>query len=90
MTTLDIHKKIRLEIVHEFNYSWMSKSRVSYLYSMEENQTSMQPDYKENISHLACIQDGVFVGLVGTKREKNGKQTKKKTCDYCAKCEIFL
>ena len=56
----------------------------------EEDQTPMQPDYKENISHPTCIQNGVFVEPVGTKREKNGKQTKKKTCKYCAKCEIFL
>ena len=45
---------------------------------MEEEQKSMQPDCIENISHPACIQDGVFVGLVGTKREKmESKQTKR-------------
>ena len=43
----------------------------------EEDQTSMQPDYKENISHPACIQNGVFVGPVCTK-SKNRKQTKKR------------
>ena len=45
---------------------------------MEEDQTSMQPDYKENISHLPCIQDGVFVGLVGTKREKMESKQRKR------------
>ena len=35
----------------------------------------MQPGYKETIFHPACIQDAVFLELVGTKREK-AKQEK--------------
>ena len=38
----------------------------------------MQPDYKETILHPACIQDVVFIGLVGTRKEKmESKQSKR-------------
>ena len=44
----------------------------------EEDQTPMQPDYKENISHPTCIQNGVFVEPVGTKREKMESKQRKR------------
>ena len=56
----------------------MRKERVNYLLNLEEDQTSMQPDYKENISHPSCLQDRVFVGFVGTKREKMEKKQRKR------------
>ena len=38
----------------------------------------MQPDYKENILHPACIHDVVFVGLVAKKREKMERKQRKR------------
>ena len=38
----------------------------------------MQPDYKKNISHPACIQDGVFVRVLCTKREEMESKQRKR------------
>ena len=44
---------------------------------MEEDQISMQPDYKETILQPVCTQDMVFVGLVRTRKEKMESKQRK-------------
>ena len=52
----------------------LDKKRKGELLVQPGRRPNMQPDYKKNISHPACIQDGV----VGTKREKMEKKQRKR------------
>ena len=86
-----IHKKFQLEIVHGLVQPLLHKKSKSELI--------VQPGRRPNI-HATRLQGKHFSSSMYPwrgvcracryKKRKNGKQTKKKTCNYCAKCEIFL
>ena len=85
------HKKFRPEIMHGVVQLLLDKkSKVELI---------VQPGRRSNI-HATWLQGKDLASSMyprrdvcracGYKKRKNGKRTKKKTCDCCAKCEIFL
>ena len=86
-----IHKKFRLEILHELVLPLLDKKN--------RGELILHPGRRPNI-HATRLQGNHFASSMyprrgvcracGYKKRKNGKQTKKKTCDCCAKWGIFL